>query len=272
MKLLGVLNLSEDSFSDGGRYSQLDHAIAQAVHLHQVGAWAVDVGAVSSNPDGAEVPAALEIQRLEPVVEALTVRGIPVSIDSFAPETQRWAASRVAILNDIRGFPDPTVWDALAASACDLIVMHRVQQGRADRRVTEPEAVLEGVFTFFERRIAELTGAGIDPSRLILDPGMGFFLGSTPEPSIAVLQAIPRLKQLGYPVLIGVSRKSFLGAMLGGRPVDQRGPATLAAELFALQQGADWIRTHDAGALADAHATMQRLQQPTYVPDNSSST
>ena len=261
MKLLGVLNLSEDSFSDGGRYAQLDAAIDHAVHLHTVGAWAVDVGAVSSNPDGAEVPAALEIQRLAPVVEALTARGIPVSIDSFAPATQRWAAPRVAILNDIRGFPDPSVWPDLAAASCELIVMHQVQQGRADRRITDATEVVDGLFAFFDRRIHELTQAGIDPARLILDPGMGFFLGSTPEPSIAVLQALPRLKQLGCPVLIGVSRKSFLGAMLGGRPVDQRAAATLAAELYAAQHGADWLRTHDVAALADALAIHHRLHE-----------
>lgn len=252
MKLLGILNLSEDSFSDGGLYSQTNDAIAQAVRLHEAGAWAVDVGAVSSNPESVGLSPAQEIARLEPVLEALQARGIRVSVDTFEPAVQRWAAERVGILNDIRGFPDPSVWPVLASAQCQLIVMHQLQDGRADRRESDAEEVLDRVFRFFEARLEGLVGAGIAKERLILDPGMGFFLGSTPEPSVRVLQALTELKRrFGCPVLAGISRKSFLGALLGGRAPSERGPATLAAELWAAAHGADWIRTHDVAALAD---------------------
>lgn len=252
MKILGILNLSEDSFSDGGLYSQTNDAIAQAVRLHEAGAWAVDVGAVSSNPESGGLAPDEEIRRLEPVLDGLEAHSIRVSVDTFAPEVQRWAASRVAILNDIRGFPHPEVWPVLADADCALIVMHQLQQGRADRRSSDAQQVHDGVFRFFEARLEALVDAGIARERLILDPGMGFFLGSTPEPSVRVLQSLGALRErFGCPVLVGISRKSFLGALLGGRGTGERGPATLAAELWAAAHGADWIRTHDVRALAD---------------------
>jgi len=253
-QLLGILNLSADSFSDGGLYSDADAAVAHARRLVQGGAAVIDIGAVSSNPDGIGLDSRVEIERLRPVVEALREAEIPVSIDSFAPETQIWAAGQaVAMLNDIRGFPDPRVWPALADCSAQLVVMHSLQQGRADRRPGDGGAVLDAVLRFFEARLEQLVGAGIDEDRLIIDPGMGFFLGSEPRPSVEILRGIDTLRaRTGRPVLISVSRKSFLGSLLGGRAPRDRHDATVAAELFAVDQGAEWIRTHDPRALSDA--------------------
>ena len=259
--LIGILNLSPDSFSDGGRYTALDAALAHAEHLAQRGAETIDVGAVSSNPDSEAVSPELEIARLEPVLQGLAARGLTAAVDTFSAKTQRWVAEQarrlqVTMLNDIRGFADrpPELLDAIRASPVDLVVMHAIQRGPADRRVTDPTTVLEGIWRFFDTRLAELTAAGIPEDRLIVDPGMGFFLGATPGPSVAVLQALDRLRaHTGRPIYISVSRKSFLGALLGGRPVEDRGLATAITELWAVvHHEVDYVRTHDPGALHDA--------------------
>ncbi len=252
--LVGILNVTEDSFSDGGRFLAPEAALAQAHALMDAGADVLDIGAASSNPSCVAVPVETEIARLAPVVAAAKGEGWPVSIDSFAPQTQHWALEqKIAYLNDIQGFPEPALTPALAASAAKLIVMHSVQEkGPATRADTDPAAIMDRVMEFFRTRIAALTGAGIARTRLILDPGMGFFLGADPEVSLAVLRQIPALKSaFGLPVLISVSRKSFL-RKLSGASIAESGPPTLAAELYAASQGADMLRTHDPGALGAA--------------------
>jgi dihydropteroate synthase type 2 len=175
-------------------------------------------------------------------------------VDSFLPETLRFAVSAgAACLNDIHGFGDPGLYPLLAASECRLVVMHAVQAaGAATRVVTDPAAVRDGMCRFFARRLAALQAAGIGRDRLVIDPGLGYFLGSTPGPSLTALAGIRELKDtFGVPVLVSPSRKSFL-RVLTGRDVTRSGPATLAAEIFAAWQGADYIRTHDVAAARDA--------------------
>lgn len=261
LHLFGVVNLTEDSFSDGGLYLDSDAALEHALRLYDQGADAIDLGAASSHPDSARVSTSEEIQRLEPVVAALIARGIPVSIDSFELDTQRWAlAQGVAYLNDIRGFPDPDALPELAQVSTRLVVMHSVQRrGPATRARTDAESVWGGVEPFLAGRLARLEAAGVSRERMIVDPGMGFFLGVDPEPSLLALQRVAALRdRLGVPVLVSVSRKSFLGA-LTGRAVAERGAASLAAELFAAAQGVDYIRTHDVAALRDALAVWNAL-------------
>lgn len=253
MKTLGIVNITEDSFSDGGKYLSADAAIAHARALAK-DADALDLGAASSNPDAKAVAPEVEIARLAPVVAALKAGKHTISIDTFAPDVQRWAlAQGVEYLNDIQGFPDASLYPALAASAAKLIVMHSVQEGGIATRVDVPMSeILDRIHSFFDKRIASLIKAGIARERLVVDPGMGFFLGSDPETSLTVLRAIPKLKDaFGLPVLISVSRKSFL-RKLSGRGPEAAGPASVAAELFAAEQGADYIRTHDPAALRDA--------------------
>ena len=252
LAILGIVNITEDSFSDGGRYLAAEAAITHARKLAADGASVLDLGAAASNPDARQVSPEMEIARLAPVVEALKRDKLAVSIDSFAPKVQRWAlAQGVDYLNDIEGFADPALYPALAASGAKLIAMHSVQgRGRATRDEVAPEDMLERILRFFEARIAALEAGGVARARLILDPGMGFFLGANPEASLGVLRRLPELKQaFGLPVLVSVSRKSFL-RKIAGRGTAEAGPATLAAELFAVLQGADYIRTHDPAALA----------------------
>jgi dihydropteroate synthase type 2 len=260
-RIVGIVNITADSFSDGGRYLDPAAAIAHARRLRADGADIIELGPAASHPGSAPVSAARERQRLAPVLEQLAADEIPVSVDSFRPETLRFAAcAGVACLNDIHGFGDPGLYPALAASRCRLVVMHAIQQdGPATEVATDPAAVQEGMYRFFARRLAALQAAGIGRDRLVIDPGLGYFLGSTPGPSLAALAGIRALKEaFGVPVLVSPSRKSFLRA-LTGRDVARSGPATLAAEIFAAWQGADYIRTHDVAAARDALAFLSAV-------------
>jgi dihydropteroate synthase type 2 len=253
LRLLGIVNLTEDSFSDGGRYLAPAAALAHARQLAADGADILDLGAAASNPSAKAVPAAEEIRRLEPVVRALIAEGHTVSIDSFSSATQCWALQAgVHYLNDIHGLADPSIYPRLAAASAKLIVMHMVGEGVATREKGDPATIWERILAFFEKRLAALEGAGIDRARLILDPGMGLFLGAGAQVSLTVLAQLGRLKTVfGLPVMVSVSRKSFLRT-LAAREASQAGAATLAAELWAAEQGVDFIRTHDAAALKDA--------------------
>lgn len=259
--ILGIVNLTEDSFSDGGRFLKPDAAVAQARKLAADGAAIVDLGAAASNPNARPVTPDEEIARLAPVVRTLKSEGIAVSIDSFAPEVQRWALTQgVDYLNDIHGFPDPELYPALADSAAGLIVMHAVQErGKATAVDVPPAEIFRRVLDFSDLRLAALERAGVARARLILDPGMGMFLGRRAQASFEVLRRVPELKKaFGLPVLISVSRKSFL-RRTANRSIAEAGPATLAGELFAAIQGADYIRTHDPAALADGLAVWEAV-------------
>lgn len=265
MQIFGIVNITEDSFSDGAKYLAPEAAVAHARKLASDGADVIDLGAASSNPDSRPVVPQMEIARLLPVVETLKREGIGISIDTFSPEVQRWAiAQDVEHLNDVRGFPDTDIYPALVESTAQLVVMHSVQQrGPATRLRVPVETLVDRILTFFKGRIAALTAAGVDRSRLILDPGMGLFLGTDKDASFTVLRAIPELKRaFGLPVLISASRKSFLRRLIG-RPPLEAGAASLAAELFAVLQGADYIRTHEPAPLKDALAVWRALDPET---------
>ncbi len=256
------MNLSEDSFARHGRHPDPERAIAHALALVRDGADAVDVGAAASNPRAQSVDPREEIARLEPVVTALQHARVRVSVDSFRPDVQRWALTRrVEFLNDTRGFPDASIYPQLADGGSRLVVMHAIQSsGKADRTAGDAGAIFQRVLDFFDARLAALAAAGIARERCILDPGMGLFLGTGVEPSIVVLRGITALRaRYGLPVMVGISRKSVVG-LLSGRGVDETGPATLAAELYAVRQGVDWIRTHDVGALRDGIAVQSALE------------
>ena len=253
--LFGIVNVTEDSFSDGGRFLDPKAALAHARALVEAGAHVIDLGAAASNVDAKPVAADEEIRRLDPVIAGLQRDGTPVSVDSFLPDVQRFAVARgVDYLNDIQGFPDPSLYPELAAARCKLVVMHAVQgRGRAQRLELSAAEVWDRIVAFFTERVATLEQAGIAHERIIIDPGMGFFLSSRPEASLHVLARLAELKRaFGLPVLVSVSRKSFLRSITGRASAAEVGAATLAAELFAAEQGVDYIRTHDPGGLADA--------------------
>lgn len=250
-QVVGVVNITADSFSDGGRFLESGKAIEHAEALLASGADILDLGAAASNPHARFVSAADEITRLAPIVAHLKKKQARISIDTTKPEVQRWAIREGAdYLNDIRGFPEPSLYPELAASDAKLIVMHMVSD--TDKAVRQPKAadeVLHSIRTFFSTRLPALEGAGIAHERLIADPGMGFFLASNPEPSLGVLAALPRLgREFNAPLMVGVSRKSFLKNIGEPEGCDIR-VRTLAAELFAAERGVAYIRTHDVHAL-----------------------
>ena len=261
MKILGILNITSDSFSDGGKYLEPAAAMVHAQAMAQVGADIIDVGAASSNPDSAPVAAEVEIARLSAVVPELQSKGLSLSIDSFSTEVQRWALSQgVDYLNDIHGFADAALYPELARSGAKLIVMHMVQEKGVAVRTDVPPAEIWGrVTAFFDARLKALTDAGIARERLILDPGMGQFVGADPENSLILLRRLPELKaHYGLPVLVSLSRKGFLRKLVN-RPPLEAGAASLAAELFAEANGAGYIRTHAPGALRDGLKVLKTI-------------
>jgi dihydropteroate synthase type 2 len=264
-KIVGIVNITEDSFSDGGRFLASEAAIDHARQLVASGADFVELGPASSHPDAIQVSGIDQIERLVPVLEGLSNCEVPISIDATDSKVLEFALEAgVSMLNDVRGFPDRGLDETLASSDASLVVVHSLQElERAVRRDVSVEEVLTSIDRFFEMRLAELVRAKIPEERLIVDPGMGFFLGSNPAASIAVLQRIPDLRaRFGRPILISVSRKSFLQSITD-RAVDQIGPATLAAELYAANEGADYLRTHDVAALRDALKISRTLNSRT---------
>lgn len=262
LSIVGIVNITEDSFSDGGQFLATDAAIDHARQLARAGADFIELGPASSNPDAIHVSGGEQIERLRPVIEGLLEGGTPISIDSTNSDVIRFGLETgVSMLNDVRGFPDPGLYAELADGRAFLVVVHSLLGlERAARNDATPERVLASIDRFFEARLGELVRSGISEQRLVVDPGMGFFLGSNPMASVAVLQRIHDLRaRFGLPILISVSRKSFLRAITS-RAVDEIGPATLAAELHAAEDGADYVRTHDVAALRDALAIARSLR------------
>ncbi|OAI42590.1 dihydropteroate synthase [Rhizomicrobium sp. SCGC AG-212-E05] len=262
MKILGILNITTDSFSDGGKYLAPEAALTHAQTLADEGADIIDIGAASSNPNAGAVTPELEIARLASVVPTLKAKGLSLSIDSFAPPVQRWALEAgVDYLNDIHGFSEPALYPALAASNVRLIVMHAIQaSGIATREDVPPEAIMERITTFFDARLAALERAGIARDRLILDPGMGFFLGTNPQTSLTVLDRLPELKaRYSLPLLVSVSRKSFLRSLVNNDET-WLDSMTAATEAVAVRRGgADYVRTHAPAALRIALKGLENL-------------
>jgi dihydropteroate synthase type 2 len=250
-EIVGVVNITADSFSDGGTYLEPHAAIKHANKLLADGADILDLGAAASNPHAQSVSAQEEIERLAPVVAHLQKKGARISIDSTKREVQQWALEQeVEFLNDIRGFPDPTFYPELARSKAKLVVMHFISElDKAVRQPKAPHEVLESIKHFFTERLAMLRAGGIKDEQLILDPGMGFFLASNPEPSFAVLSSLSELHTLfDLPIYVGISRKSFL-RNIGDIDRCDIGVRTLTAELHAANCGIAYIRTHDVHAL-----------------------
>lgn len=266
--VFGIVNITTDSFSDGGKFLSSQNAVAHAKALLSQGADVLDLGAAASNPAAERISTEVEIERLGPLLTAGIDRK-KLSIDTFSSETQQWAIDQdVGWLNDIQGFPDTTIYRRLAASTAKLIVMHNiVRQGIAQIKDTNPATIFDELESFFDQRVHALVSAGIARERLVLDPGMGHFLGKDPEVSLVVLRGLARLKgRYNLPLMISVSRKSFL-RNLAGVGIDASGPATLAAELFAASQGVECLRTHDVSALKQALDVWMALISLPVTPD-----
>jgi dihydropteroate synthase len=248
--VVGIVNVTPDSFSDGGRYRDPARAIEHGLELRCDGADLVDVGGESTRPNAAPVPVDEELARVMPVVEALVREGVAVSVDTLKPEVMAAAiAAGCAVVNDVNGFRARGAIDAVAASKAGVIVMHMQGEPRTMQQAPRYDDVVAEVGAFLVERARELEAAGVDPGRIVLDPGFGF--GKTLEHNRALFRGLPRLAGLGYPVMAGVSRKKMIGD-LTGRPQGERTAGSVAAALLAVQNGARLVRVHDVRETVDA--------------------
>jgi len=269
--ILGIVNVTRDSFSDGGQFLASEAACAHARRLASEGATIIDLGAESTHPDAESVSADEEIARLTPVVSALRAAGLRLSVDTYKPAVMRaMLALGAEIINDVTALRDLEAAAVLRDSAARIILMHSTATGaRAERLDIRPAEIVPRIRAFFIERIATLAAVGVARERLILDPGMGFFLGRDPAVSLAVLRNLDQLAELGLPLCVSTSRKSFIGALLGNgsapRPVQERGAGSLATELWAACHGVQYIRTHDPRALTDALRVWNAIAAPSPV-------
>ena len=249
--VMGILNITPDSFSDAGQYQHLEFAISRAEQMIVDGVDIIDIGGESSRPGAPPLPLQDELQRVMPVLYALRDCGKPLSIDTYKPEVMREAILAGAdMINDINGFRAAGAIDAVRDSDCALCIMHMQSVPQTMQDQPQYEDVVREVIDFLRERIDTMTAAGIDRERLCVDPGFGF--GKTVEQNYALLRATRQLRsELDLPVLAGLSRKSMIGAVTG-RPVEQRLAGSVAGALAAVAQGAEIIRVHDVAETVDA--------------------
>jgi dihydropteroate synthase len=250
--VMGILNVTPDSFSDGGRYVDRSAALAQARRMIAEGATIIDVGGESTRPGAVLVTAEEEIARVVPVIEAIRAEyDVVVSIDTSKPEVILAAvASGAELINDIRALTEPTALQAAAQTTAAVCLMHMQGQPATMQQAPRYGDVMQEVIEFLANRVTACVQAGIGRDRLLIDPGIGF--GKTLEHNLSLLAHLPALQSIRLPVLIGVSRKSMIGAILGSRQVDQRLYGGLALVVSSVLAGVRVIRTHDVAATCDA--------------------
>jgi dihydropteroate synthase len=255
---MGVVNVTPDSFSDGGRTLDPTAAIDRANALIEEGADILDVGAESSRPGARGVSAEEELSRLMPVLEGLRECPVPVSVDTAKPEVMRAAiAAGAAMINDIGALRAAGALQAVAASDAGVCLVHMRGEPRTMQQSPSYDDVVAEVGAFLEQRVAAAEGAGIARERIVVDPGFGF--GKTAAHNFELLRKLDRIAALGLPVLAGWSRKSTLGAITG-RGAGDRLAASLAAALLAVERGARIVRVHDVAATRDALAVLAALE------------
>lgn len=257
--VMGIVNVTPDSFSDGGRFYGQRVALAHARQLIAEGADLIDVGGESTRPDASEVSLDDELRRVMPIVEALGGGPVPVSVDTSKPEVMRAAIARgAAVINDVRALSMPGALGAVAGSDCGVVLMH--MQGTPQTMQLDPRYVdVTGeVASFLGARADEVAAAGVARDRIALDPGFGF--GKTHQHNFELLARLGELAALGRPLLVGISRKGML-KFATGRSVDERLVASVAAALVAVERGARIVRVHDVAATRDALAVWQTTRE-----------
>nr|WP_230408589.1 dihydropteroate synthase [Undibacterium flavidum] len=256
--VMGILNVTPDSFSDGGKFQSLDHAITHAEQMIEDGVDIIDIGGESSRPGAVPLPLDEELKRVIPLIYALRDCGKPISIDTYKPEVMREAIIAGAdMINDIRGFDSVEARAVVADSDVGLCVMHMQKSPETMQEQPNYRHVTQDVIAFLRERCDQLVAAGVEKNRLSIDPGFGF--GKTLEHNIELLQNIGLMQEeLGLPVLAGISRKTMIGSITG-KPVERRMAGSLAAALAAMAQGARIVRVHDVAETVDAIRVWQSV-------------
>lgn len=261
--VMGIVNANPDSFSDERRLATLDEQVAQALHQVRAGADLIDIGGESGVTYTSPTPAEVEIGRVVPLVARLVAEGVTVSVDTFKPEVAREALEAGAsMVNDVSGLADPELARLCAASGAALVVMHTRAAPKQERFPGYGDVVAD-VEGLLAQRVEQARALGLSDEQIVLDPGPDF--AKTPDETVAVLRAWPRLVALGFPLLAAVSRKYFLGAITGRAP-GERLAGTLAAVLWAADVGAAVVRVHDVAEAVDALAVRRVLVGEAPVP------
>ena len=262
-RIMGILNLTPDSFSDGGLWLDPDEALRHAADMVSLGADIIDVGGESTRPGAASVPAEEELDRVIPVISRLSAElNTPISIDTSKPAVMREAVAAGAdLINDVYALRQEGAVETAASLDVPVCLMHMQGEPRDMQDSPSYDDVVGDVCDFLEERANTCLEAGIPADKIILDPGFGF--GKTLEHNLALLRALSTVCEMGYPVLAGISRKSMLGTITG-RDADQRATSSAAAALLAVQQGAAIVRVHDVAETVDALRVLAAFSSDPY--------
>ena len=265
-RVVGILNVTPDSFSDGGRHATVDAAVAHGLRMAEEGADMLDIGGESTRPGAAEVPVEEELRRVIPVIEQLAARtGLPLAIDTSKPEVMRAAvAAGAGMINDVQALRREGALDAVAELGVPVCLMHMLGEPRSMQEAPHYDDVVGEVHRFLTDRLFACELAGIDRRKVLVDPGFGF--GKSLEHNLALLRALERFADLGSGVYAGLSRKSMIGALTGRKTPAERVVGSVAAALIAAQRGARLVRVHDVAATVDALAVWQGVHAGDVAP------
>ncbi|EXE99720.1 MULTISPECIES: dihydropteroate synthase [Acinetobacter calcoaceticus/baumannii complex] len=258
--VMGILNVTPDSFSDGGKHNQLDQAVDHAHNMIEQGATIIDIGGESTRPGASEVAVEEEVRRVVPVVEALSRHNIILSIDTSQPEVIRAAkAAGAHIWNDVRALTRPNALKTAVELDIPVVIMHMRGEPTTMNQLDQYADVTLDVMQELQQRIDEALAVGVKKHNIIVDPGFGF--AKNAQQNLKLLKEFWKLNELGYPILSGLSRKRFIGEALKGAAADQRAVGSVTGHLLSIQQGASIVRTHDVKAMHDAISVWQAMQQ-----------
>ena len=256
--VMGILNVTPDSFSDGGKHNGKAQAIAHAQQMIADGATVIDVGGESTRPGASIVEVEEEIRRVVPVVEALAELDVVISIDTSQPEViQAAVAAGAHIWNDVRALTRPNALETAAKLNIPVIIMHMRGEPTTMNGLDQYDNVTLDVMTELSQRVSDALKAGVKAENIMIDPGFGF--AKNAKQNLKLLKEFHQLNQLGYPILSALSRKRFIGEALGGADAGQRAVGSVAGHLLSIQQGACMVRAHDVKAMSDAIKVWQAM-------------
>ena len=256
--VMGILNVTPDSFSDGGLHNGKEAAVQRALQMIQEGAAVIDVGGESTRPGASSVEVAEEIQRVVPVVEELAKHNVVISIDTSQPEVIKAAVAAGAhIWNDVRALTRPNALQTAAELNIPVIVMHMRGEPTTMNNLDQYENVTQDVMTELSQRVQDALNAGVKAEHIMIDPGFGF--AKNAQQNLQLLNELYQLNELGYPILSALSRKRFIGEALGGADALARAVGSVAGHLLSIQQGASMVRAHDVKATVDAIRVWQAM-------------
>lgn len=257
--VMGILNVTPDSFSDGGRHNQKEDAVARALEMMAEGATVIDIGGESTRPGAAVVEVEEEIRRVVPVVEELAKHKVILSIDTSQPEVIRAAVEAGAhIWNDVRALTRPNALQTAAELNIPVIIMHMRGEPTTMNSLDQYEDVTKDVIRELSQRVQDALDVGVKAENIMIDPGFGF--AKNAQQNLKLLQEFYKLTEMGYPILSALSRKRFIGAVLDGAEPQERAVGSATAHLLSIQQGACMVRAHDVKVTADAIKVWQAMQ------------